>query len=155
MPQNHEAYALLKNAYLHLPHSRALGLGISQETERNPTMYLDWQPYLSGNQTAQVMHGGAITTLIDVVGAVAVAAHLPQIEALATLDLRIDYLFSAKPQERIFARAECYRLSGQVAFVRTSCFQERENEPFALGMASYMRSPMSAENAHQLRGLSQ
>lgn len=151
MPQNEDAYTLLKNVYLRLPHSRALGLGFARAQGRNQVMFLDWQTSLRGNVTTEVIHGGAVTTLVDVVGAVAVAAHLPQVQSLATLDLRIDYLFSAKASERIFALAECYRLSGQVAFVRTTCFQSAEDEPFALGMASYMRSPMNEEGVGALR----
>ncbi|MDO5687686.1 MAG: PaaI family thioesterase [Neisseria sp.] len=144
MPQHQATYLALKNLYVHLPHCAALGLRFEHEHGRIPTLSIDWREDLIGNSDSRVLHGGAVTTLIDVVGAVAVAAHLPEIEALATLDLRIDYLHPAPPAERVFATAECYRLSGQVAFVRTVCYARHAEDPFALGTATYMRTPLPA-----------
>ncbi len=142
MPQHLLTYQTLKDLYTYLPHCAAIGLRFEHEHGRVQTMSIAWREDLVGNRDSQVLHGGAITTLVDVVGAIAVAAHLPELEALATLDMRIDYLHPAPPRERVFATAECYRLSGQVAFVRTVCYDRHADDPFALGTATYMRTPL-------------
>jgi len=56
---------------------------------------------------------------------------------VATLDLRIDYLRASEPGRAIFGRAECYRLSRSVAFVRGTAYCE-EAEPLAQCAATFM-----------------
>lgn len=145
MPKDLKTYEYLKKLYLNLPHCRALGLAFAGEEGRMPVLSADWRGEFVGNNLTQVVHGGVITALADVAGAMAVAAHLSVPEFLATLDLRIDYLYPAVPQQRLFARAHCYRLSGQIAFVRTVCFRKNADDPFALATATYMRTPMPEE----------
>ena len=115
----------------------------------------DWQPHLVGRHDTQTIHGGTITTLVDMVSACAVTAQLPDAEILATLDMRIDYMHPATPGRRIYGRAECYRLAGQVAFVRSSCYQEDPSDPFALGMATFMRTPLTPEEQAKLQEMLQ
>ena len=89
------------------------------------------------------------------VSACAVTAQLPSAEILSTLDMRIDYMHPATPGRRIYGRAECYRLAGQVAFVRSSCYQEDPSDPFALGMATFMRTPLTPEQQAKLQEMLQ
>lgn len=141
---NPHTYAMLRDLYESLPHCRALGLKFEGQEGRAQKMSVDWREDLVGNPQTNVIHGGVITTLIDVTSAIAVAAQLPKLESLATLDMRIDYMHPATPQQRVYCRAECYKLSGQVAFVRSVCFQDSAEEPLVLGMATFMRTPLPA-----------
>lgn len=142
---NPKVYTTLSQHYFQLPHCVAIGLRFEHADNRSQTLSVDWRSDLLGSNTTQVLHGGAITTLVDVSSATAVAAHLPDFETLATLDMRIDYLHAATPKLRVYATSDCYRLSGQVAFVRTVCYHEHDaNNPIALGIATFMRSPIPA-----------
>ena len=142
---NAKVYSILSQHYFKLPHCQAIGLRFEHATHRSQTLSIDWRSDLLGDQDTQVLHGGAITTLVDVSSATAVAAQLPDFETLATLDMRIDYLHAATPHLRVFATSDCYRLSGQVAFVRTVCYHEDDiDNPIALGTATFMRSPIPA-----------
>ena len=141
-PNNENLFYELVRIYTQSPQCSALQMSYVCMDERIPTLSLPWREDLVGNAQSGVLHGGVITTLIDTAGAAAVAAHLAHTEALATIDLRIDYMRPAKPGERIFATSECYRLSGQVAFTRTVCRSGNGDEPFALGTATYMRTPL-------------
>ncbi|AUZ05927.1 MULTISPECIES: PaaI family thioesterase [Vitreoscilla] len=144
-PVNLVVYEALKNHYVHLPHCKILNLQFEHTIHRSPTLSVGWREDLMGNSSNQVIHGGVITTLVDVASATAVAAHLPEFETLATLDMRIDYLHAATPKQRIYATSDCYRLSGQVAFVHTTCYHDNQiDHPIALGMATFMRTPIPA-----------
>ena len=155
MPVNSVLYRILSQHYLDLPHSRAIGLRYEGIYGRRPVLSFDWQPHLVGRHDTQTIHGGTITTLVDMVSACAVTAQLPDAEILATLDMRIDYMHPATPGRRIYGRAECYRLAGQVAFVRSSCYQEDPSDPFALGMATFMRTPLTPEQQAKLQEMLQ
>lgn len=142
---NTKVYTILSQHYLQLPHCVAIGLRFERPENRSQTLSVNWREDLLGNQDTQVLHGGVITTLVDVASATAVAAHLPDFETLATLDMRIDYLRAATPNQRVYATSDCYRLSGQVAFVRTVCYHENDaDNPIALGTATFMRTPIPA-----------
>lgn len=152
-PENAEIFETLKNFFISLPHCKALGMKFEKMVGHQPTLSIPWRPEFVGHIDTGVIHGGVITPLVDITGATAVAAYLEVPEALATLDLRIDYLCAAPSKGKIFATSECFRLSGQVAFVRTICFAEYANNPFALGTATYMRvmDPFALETATYMK----
>jgi len=120
-----------------LPHFRELGITLVELTRGSCTARLDAATRLSGNPETGALHGGVITTLLDSVGGAAAFASIRQGQTVATLDLRIDYLRASEPGRAIFGRAECYRLSRSVAFVRGTAYCE-EAEPLAQCAATFM-----------------
>lgn len=150
-PQNPILYHLLSAHYLDLPHARALDLHYQGLENLRATVYIDWQAHLTGHTQRQSLHGGVLTTLIDTASACAVAARLESPEHLATLDMRIDHLHPPTHGQRLYCSAECYRFAGQVAFVRSTCYHQTPEEPIALGTATFMRTPISAEEQARLQ----
>ena len=90
-----------------------------------------------------------ITTLLDHAGGAATLCSLPEIAPIATIDLRIDYLRAAKPGLDLYGKAECYKRTRSVAFVRGRAWDQSEDEPFAHFIATYMLG--SSEGEHPLR----
>jgi uncharacterized protein (TIGR00369 family) len=95
---------------------------------------------LVGDPVTGVLHGGAVTTLIDSAFGLAVVTALDQPKAVATLDLRIDYLRPAMPKRELRADAHCYRITRQIAFVRGVAYHDDEASPIAAAQASFMLS---------------
>lgn len=131
-----------------LPHCATLGLRFAGMAHQKVTLALDWREDLVGNPTSGVLHGGVITSLVDSTSALAVFTRLAAAEAMATLDLRIDYLRAAEPRQPVFCEAECYHLTRQIAFTRAICHQGNREDPLAHGVATFMRASSRAVFGH-------
>ena len=116
-----------------VPFNAALGLAAVDCGPGEATIVLPWREELVGNFETGVLHGGAVTALLDATCGMSVFMKLPEPTRIATLDLRIDYLRPATPKRDVRCRAECYKLTRQVAFVRALAFHE---DPAADAIAS-------------------
>lgn len=122
-----------------IPHNRALGLRFLDHGPGEAVMRLPYREDLVGDPSSGVLHGGAITALLDATSGAAVFLAMEEPVPIATLDLRIDYLRPATPGRAVIARATCYRLTGNVAFVRAQAHHEdAEATPIAASAGSFM-----------------
>ncbi len=124
-----------------VPHNHALGLSMTALAPGEATMRLPYRHELIGNPDSGVIHGGAITSLMDACCGAAVYARIGKPIAIATLDLRIDYLKPATPGEAVIAHATCYKATRHVAFVRCLAYHDgadRQTDPIAHAAASFM-----------------
>ena len=92
---------------------------------------------LIGDPDTGVLHGGAITTLLDTCCGFAAATALDDLGMTPTIDLRIDYMRAAIPGERIIARAEVYHLTRTVAFVRAHTYDNDRENPVATATGAF------------------
>ena len=86
-------------AFEDLPHARALGMTFLSLDRGRGSMRLPYDKALIGNPRTRVVHGGVITALLDTLCGAVVMASVPDGTPLVTLDLRIDYLHPASPDE--------------------------------------------------------
>jgi uncharacterized protein (TIGR00369 family) len=98
---------------------------------------VSWRKDLVGDPATGVLAGGVITSLLDHVCGLAVSARLGRPHAIATLDLRIDYMRAAEPGREIIALARCYKLTKSIGFVRASAFEATEDDPVATAQAAF------------------
>ncbi len=130
--------------FTEIPHSRTIGLAFVQGERGRATMMVPYRDELVGNIKTGVLHGGVITSLIDTTSGLSVFSMLENSEAIATLDLRIDYLRAATPGLPVYCTAECYRLGRQIAFTRATAYQDDVNQPVAYSVGTFMRDSSSA-----------
>ena len=121
-----------------VPHNQALGLEVVELDEARARFRLPWQAKLVGNPKTGVLHGGVITSMMDACCGAAVFMALDEPMAIATLDLRIDYLRPAIPHETVFAATHCYKVTRNVAFVRGVAYHGSEDDPIASAAGTFM-----------------
>jgi uncharacterized protein (TIGR00369 family) len=101
-------------------------------------MALEQRPELIGDPERGILHGGVITTLLDSVAGTAAYSQIDEGVALATLDLRIDYLRPTRAGKRVYGAAHVYRRTRNVYFVSGTAYQDDPDSPVARCAASFM-----------------
>lgn len=128
----------IENMLHHTPHAKRLGMQVVETGPRFAVVTLPFSADLIGDPGRGVVFGGVITTLLDQAAGLAIACSMDALLPIATVDLRVDYLRAADAGADLFARAECYKLTRAVAFVRASAWERRPEEPFASCLGTFM-----------------
>jgi uncharacterized protein (TIGR00369 family) len=131
---------LVRGFSINVPHNRALGMWIEDMQPNTAIFRLPYDEKLVGNPDTGVLHGGAITALLDGCSGAAVFAALEEFVPIATLDLRIDYLRPAEPKRDVYAKATCYKMTKNVAFTRGVAYHADEADPIAHSVGTFMVS---------------
>jgi uncharacterized protein (TIGR00369 family) len=125
------------------------GLRLDRASPGEAWSSLPYRPVFVGDTETGVLHGGVVTAMLDESCGMAVQLALDGTRAIATLDLRIDYQKPATPGLDIKAHSFCYRVTRSIAFVRSTAYQESEDDPVATATACFM---IGANRTNMLTG---
>lgn len=120
-----------------LPHSVMLGMEMQEMVEGVATITMPYKEDLVGDPVTGVIHGGAVSALMDTCCGAAVMCHPDNHGGTATIDLRIDYMRAATPGQTIKAVATCYHVTRSVAFVRAVALDEDTEHPVATATGAF------------------
>lgn len=123
-----------------IPHALECGMQVDEINPEYVISRLAYRDEWLGDTERGVIHTGVVTTLVDTSCGLALLAKLERFEPIATLDLRMDYLRPAFRDRDIVCRAECYRITESIAFVRASAWQDKVELPIASAHSAFMRS---------------
>ncbi len=120
-----------------LPHALALGMELEELEAGTAQISMPYSDKIVGDPKTGVVHGGAVSALMDTCCGAAVMSHPSNPAGTATIDLRIEYLRAATPGQRITTRATCYHVTRSVAFVRATAVDEDETVPVAMATGTF------------------
>ncbi len=124
------------------PHVNALGLKFVAMGDDWAELALPYAAHLvaypADNETDGIIASGAIFSLMDTVGGMAVIAKQRRLLHQATLDLRLDYLRPAEPGKTVTGHADVVKITRSVAFVSGFAHDGNPEHPLARMAATYM-----------------
>lgn len=130
----------LKDIVPNLKHCQHLGIEYVDADIGFLSLQLPYKESLIGNPETGVIHGGALTTLMDTACGFAAVSALDEPGICPTLDLRIDYMKPAEPGKAVIGEAEAYHVTNNVVFARGIAYHEGDKaNPIAHCTASFMR----------------
>ena len=147
MPSSPITTELIQTILDAIRHCKVLGLSVHSIDGQQLTIALPYSDKLIGNPGSGVIHGGALTTLLDTTCGLSVPLALQAFQVSPTLDLRIDYMTAAKPGKTVYGRAEAYRITNNVVFCKGIAFQGDDSKPIAHCVATFMRLPKDIEDS--------
>lgn len=135
---NEAVLALLSTAFTSIPFNQMLGLRLDHLSSEEVRMSFTMKPELIGNFLHGILHGGVISSVLDMAGgmvvmASAVARHPDaSVDALSlvlgkcsTIDLQISYLRPGKG-EHFTAKATLIKGGSKIGFTRMELFNNAD-----------------------------
>lgn len=148
MPDN-PLLPMIAQVFDQMPFNRLLGLKVTRFAEDSVEVCFNWSEQLIGNPLQQILHGGVISSVLDVAGGImAVSSALGRLTDVApeqlfarlgkmsTIDIRTDYLRPGRG-ERFIATARVIRSGNKVAVCRMELHNE-QGKHIALGTGTYL-----------------
>jgi uncharacterized protein (TIGR00369 family) len=146
---NHPAVQHLSRVFTAIPFNDMLGLKLDHIDSEHVVMSFKMKKELIGNFLHNILHGGVISSALDMAGGIVVMAgavsrnphaDMPAlIEILgkcSTIDLQISYLRPGRG-EKFVAKAWLIKSGKNISFARMELYNE-ENILIATGSATYM-----------------
>ncbi|ESQ74461.1 PaaI family thioesterase [Asticcacaulis sp. AC402] len=124
----------------HTPFMKAIGVHYVGTGPDGVTLALPYRDDLVGDPETRVLSSGVVTALLDNTCGMAVWDRVNEFKPLATLDLRIDYMRPAMPDNELKATARCYKLTRSVGFVRAFAYEVSPDDPVAAAQAAFIIS---------------
>ncbi|MBU1040601.1 MAG: PaaI family thioesterase [Proteobacteria bacterium] len=120
-----------------IPFNEVLGIRVVELGEGHVRLRVPYQRELLGDVRRPALHGGVISSLVDVCGGFAVWTCCRLEDRIATIDLGVDYLRPA-PDRDLYAEATVRLLGNRVGNAHVVIWSEGEpDKHVAVGRAVY------------------
>ncbi|UXY53231.1 MULTISPECIES: thioesterase family protein [Pseudomonas] len=144
-----ELQQAVRRFFERIPFNQVLGIQLGELSQEQVTMHLPMKDELIGNFVHGILHGGVISSLLDVTGGamaligaferhqgLSTAERMERLSKLGTIDLRIDYLRPGRGRA-FTATAVLLRSGNKVAVVRSELHAD-DGTLVAVGTGTYL-----------------
>ncbi|MDU9411133.1 thioesterase family protein [Pseudomonas sp. zfem005] len=144
-----ELQQAVRRFFERIPFNQVLGIQLGELSPQQVTMHLPMKDELIGNFVHGILHGGVISTLLDVTGGamaligaferhqgLSTGERMERLSKLGTIDLRIDYLRPGRGRS-FTATAVLLRSGNKVAVVRSELHAD-DGTLVAVGTGTYL-----------------
>lgn len=131
-PETSDRTAVVRELYDRIPFHQAHDIEILTVTPRRAETRFPFDESLIGNPDLEVLHGGVISSLVDLTGAAVFIGHVE--DYTPTVDLRINYLTGAGRQP-LYANATIQRSGSSIGVAHVEV--ESGDEVCATGTGVY------------------
>jgi uncharacterized protein (TIGR00369 family) len=144
-----QALDLLKSAFVTIPFNRMLGLKLDALDEKHVTMSFEMKNELIGNFMQGILHGGVISSVLDMAGGILIMAQTVRRQTdcslekigevlgkCSTVDLQISYLSPGKGTH-FHAKANLIKTGNKISFTRMELFNN-DDKLLAMANGTYM-----------------
>ena len=115
-----------------------MDLKIEQADRDGVQIRMPFNPDFCLDEEGTLLHGGVLTALLDSAFGLANFLAIDDVQTMATLDLRVDYLRPAKSRADVMVFADCYRQTRHIAFGSGKIWFDTGNkEEVARGSATF------------------
>ena len=106
-----------------IPFNAVLGIQVAELREGYVKLLVPYRPELVGDTRRSALHGGVISSLVDVCGGFAVWSCCRLEDRIATIDLSVDYLRPALAKD-LYAEATVRLLGNRVGNAHVALWSE-------------------------------
>ncbi len=96
------------------------------------------QPVMVGDTAWNAVHSGLLMILLDSLCGISIIQKLAAPSAIATLDLRVDYLRAVPADQDLYVTANCYKIGRNVGFSRGAIYTTDPKDPAAIANGTFM-----------------
>jgi uncharacterized protein (TIGR00369 family) len=130
---------------------RHLGIELADIRPGWARMRLAYRPEFLGDPFRPALHGGVISTMVDVAAGAAALSTLPFGSRCSTVDMRVDYLLPGRPCD-LWAEGTVLRTGSSVAVINVEVTQRpgQESLRIATGRAVYSLKPAGSPGPLEL-----
>lgn len=119
-------------------HCAHLGMSLTGNGSNWCELKMPYATALIGDEQTGIMASGPIVALMDMAAGMSIFAARKVYAPHVTLDLRVDYPRPAMPGADVIGRAECYKMTKSVAFVRGIAHDGDPENPVAHVAGTFM-----------------
>lgn len=129
-----------------IPHNRLLGMRTGPSTRGALRFDVPHQPTVLGPLAGNAVHDGAVTAALDAaMGSAVLTSFAEHIRRSATLDLRLDFLRSARPGADVYCEGRCLSVSDHLAVVAGLAHDGDRDDPVAISTGRFAVFPPKPE----------
>ena len=115
-----------------------MDIQVEQANLEGVLIRMPYNPDFCIDEEGTILHGGVLTALLDSAFGLANFLAIDDVQTMATLDLRVDYLRPATSRADVMVSADCYRRTRHIAFCSGKIwFDKGKKETVARGAAAF------------------